>query len=413
LKLSAFSRRDAAGSYLALYREGWDYDEEPGESISEAVAAAVKQVAILQRVLPHYRVPVFDKLAAVLRSENVNIKVIYGQEYPGTVPKTVTIKRPWATFVRNTYFKLGRLEVVWQHILPGGIDADLVIFEHANRLINNYPLLFFRKEGRKVAYWGHGRNLQSPSYGVFERWKRWHATKVDWWFAYTDMSRKIIVDAGFSQDRVTVVQNSIETTALRKALAKVTASDVRELKNRLGITTDNVGLYCGGMYADKKLNFLLNACQGIKRDIPDFQMIIVGNGQEQYKLAKMSAAYSWIHYPGPKFGADVAPYFAISKALLMPGLVGLAIVDSFITRTPLFTTNIPIHSPEIEYLEDGVNGVMTDHSVDAFVKAVVNYLQSVTAQEKLKKECGRSAKIYNVENMVSHFVRGIKACLGN
>ena len=51
-----------------------------------------------------------------------------------------------------------------------------------------------------MAYWGHGANFQSDApVGVRERWKQMLLTKVDWWFAYTQMTVDILTKAGYLQ----------------------------------------------------------------------------------------------------------------------------------------------------------------------------------------------------------------------
>jgi len=70
------------------------------------ISMAKKQVIFIQRVLPHYRLPFFDKLYGTLFNQNINMKLVYGQEYPGTVPKTFPIEEPWAHKIRNRYFNI-------------------------------------------------------------------------------------------------------------------------------------------------------------------------------------------------------------------------------------------------------------------------------------------------------------------
>ena len=57
-----------------------------------------------------------------------------------------------------------------------------------NKLIQNHLLLLGPRRFR-LAFWGHGANLQSDNpHGLKERFKRWTTNRVDWWFAYTQMS---------------------------------------------------------------------------------------------------------------------------------------------------------------------------------------------------------------------------------
>jgi hypothetical protein len=45
------------------------------------------------------------------------------------------------------------------------------------------------------------------------------------------------------------------------------------------------------------------------------------------------------------------PYFILSKLVLMPGLVGLAVLDASALEVPLVTTAVPYHTPELTTLK--------------------------------------------------------------
>jgi len=370
----------------------------------------MKRVVILQRIVPHYRLSLFDRMAARLKREGVDFEVVYGQEHPGTVPKSIHVQRDWATFARNSYVHIGGLELTYQHIPVEEFDADLVIIEHASRLLHNYTLLFRQKKRRKLAFWGHGRDMKSNG-GPGEWLKARLLNRADWYFAYTDLSRDIVLRAGFPVERVTVTQNTIETEALQQHLDSVDHNRIPELLAADSITGKNMALFCGGLRREKKLAFLIDAAALVRAEIEDFELVVIGTGPEEGIVRAAASRYEWVHYLGPKFGHDLAPYLSSSKLLLMPGLVGLVIVDSFVAGVPLVTTDNGIHSPEIAYLENGVNGVMTDFDVKRYASAVVDLLQSPEKLEHLRAGCRSSAKHYTIHAMVENMAGGILACL--
>ncbi len=247
----------------------------------------MKKVAIIQRVLPHYRVAFFHGLREALVKDGIELELFYGQEYPGTVPKTVDLDADWAHRLDNHYSRLLGVELDWQPCLKPLLDADLVIVEQANRLLINYILLFSRWIGKhpKLAYWGHGRNMQADaSWNWRESLKRLLTNNVDWWFAYTAMSTKTVISGGFPIEKITIVQNTIDATALTRAADALSAAQLDGLRAELGIeASDKAGVFCGGMYADKKLDFLLEACVAIRARVPDFHVVLIGNGPEQNK----------------------------------------------------------------------------------------------------------------------------------
>ena len=95
----------------------------------------------------------------------------------------------------------------------------------------------------------------------------------------------------------------------------------------------------------------------------------------------------------------------------MPGLVGLGILDSFALGVPLITTDIPVHSPEIDYLENEINGIMTKHDVVEYANAVVHLLSDQDKYQSIKSSALLSSEEYTIENMVNNFYNGILAAL--
>lgn len=371
--------------------------------------ASARLVTIVQRVLPHYRVAFFRQLHERLAREGIALQVVYGQEYPGTVPKTQRLDADWARMIRNRYWRLGGAELVWQPCLSLLHGSDLVIIEQANRLVLNYLLLLRRRfSGGRLAYWGHGRNMQAAGgRRLRERMKKTLLDQVDWWFAYTEPSAEAVVSAGFPPERVTTVNNTVDTDELTDAVQHVTGESLAAVRTELRIRSENVCIYCGGLYRDKRLAFLIEACDRIRARIPDFELVVVGDGPDRTVIEEAARRCSWIHFVGPRYGAERVRYFGIAKAQLLPGLVGLAIIDSFVTRTPIFTTDIPIHSPEIAYLRSGVNGVMAPDRMEAYAGAVIDYLSSPAMQRVLQSGCAASAAAYTLDRMVERFATGV------
>lgn len=375
----------------------------------------MKRLVIVQRVLPHYRVPFFRKLRERLQQKNIELILYYGQESQGAVPATVHIDDGWAIFRRNTYFKLWGTEIVFQWLPIKSIcGADLVVLEQANRLLVNHLLFVLRRcYSFKLGLWGHGRNCQSNSpNGFLERFKQVYSGMADWWFSYTDSGKKIITSTGFDSDRVTVVQNSIDSTWLRSESTKVDELDLKLLREELSLVGSHVAVYCGGMYSEKKLNFLISAAKDVKELLPSFEMIFIGDGPDAAKVRDFAEANEWVVYLGALTGVERIKFMKLGKVLLMPGLVGLVVLDSFALGIPLVTTNIKIHSPEIDYLQPGFNGLMTDFSAASYVNQVVDLLKDNRLLETLRSGCDKSFYKYSVENMVDNYSEGVLACLG-
>jgi glycosyltransferase involved in cell wall biosynthesis len=375
------------------------------------------RVVFLTAVLPQYRVPFHEGVRARLAAAGIQYDLIFGQPGKYEATKGDFASLSWGISIINRYMKIGPFTAVWQPALREAWKSDMVIIGQENRLVINYVLQTLRRVRRgKLALWGHGRNFQAEAgTGLSEWWKRVWATRCDWWFAYTEETRKIVQRSGFPPDRITVFNNSIDTSGLRRMAEQIDEQQLSALRSRLGIGESPVGVYVGGIYDHKRIDFLIEAAVEIRRRIPDFVLIIVGSGSDRWRAEAAAGAHSWIMYLGPRFGREKVELLRLGRVFLMPGLVGLAILDCAAVGIPIVTTAYPYHSPEIAYLEPGHNGIMVQEwrSVKAYADAVVSVLQDGAARERMAagaKEVGRS---YSIERMAQCFADGVIAALSS
>lgn len=362
-----------------------------------------------------YRVAFFERLRERLLDGGIDLLVIYGVPNAIDAAKRDAADLAWGTKIRNRTIRVGERSVTWQPCLRTIRGADLIIVEQASRLLLNYVLLGQQvARRRKVAFWGHGKNLRGHDSSALGEWlKRIMSRRVHWWFAYNDMSARIVASLGFPKDRITSVQNAIDTTLLAVARQRLTEDDSRAVREELGLVGDNVCIFVGGLYPEKRLDFLVAACDRIRAVVRDFEMIILGGGPDLGRLLRAAASRPWLHVVGPKFDSEKVRYFAVSKLFLLPGLVGLAVLDAFALGVPLLTTDVPFHSPEIDYLESGSNGLIVPDAEEpaAYAAAVVRLLRDGRLRGQLVEGCLQSARTYTIENMVDRFAAGIEAAL--
>lgn len=367
------------------------------------------------RAIPHYRLRFLEIIRELLNEQGVDLVLIYGQVGRKRAMKADTVDVPWATRVRNVILQGGPLELYWQPCLSLVEGASLVIVTQEAKLLTNYVLHWRRvRGGLRVAYWGHGGTyLQGPLATVVGPIKDYLAKHVDWWFAYTSRSASYLAQIGFPESRVTLVNNAIDTATLHAAHMSLNTEDMERERQRLGALGRNVAVFIGGMYREKRLVFLLEACEAVRARLPDFECLFIGDGPESGKVREAAARLPWIHYLGPRFGADKVVALALAKVMLMPGLVGLALLDSFAMELPILTTDVPYHSPEIEYLEDGENGIMLprDCGPEEYGAEVASLLGDERRLGALRKGCREAARRYTIEDMASRFASGVAKAL--
>ncbi len=281
-----------------------------------------------------------------------------------------------------------------------------------NKILSNWPpLMRARRDKCRVAMWGHGINFQSHRRSIGNAIKKQTSGWVDWWFAYTPGVRNILVSAGVEGSRVTVVQNAIDTNGLMRHAAGITPGQLERLRNELKLDRGPVAIFCGAMCAEKRIDFLLQTAEVIRQRNPGFQLILLGAGSEAESVRTFCSRHSWAKYMGPSFGVERVPYFMLADVLMMPGLVGLVVLDSFAIGVPMITTASPFHGPEIEYLETGVSGLITENNLEAYCAGVESVLRNSDLRSSMRSRCIEEARRYTLEAMVSNFADGVKRAM--
>src|SRR5262245_24053446 len=104
----------------------------PGRHDNER-AAVTRRVAILQSRLFHYRVPLFERLRALLAQQAIELRLVHGQASASEESRRDEGHLEWADRVRNRHLSLGGVELIVQP-LPREIEqCDLIVLMQENR----------------------------------------------------------------------------------------------------------------------------------------------------------------------------------------------------------------------------------------------------------------------------------------
>lgn len=367
-----------------------------------------KTVLVVQRRLTQYRVPFFQVLRKEMATRNIELTLAHGTSGAGEATKQDGGELPWAHQLKTKYFFDGR--ICWQPFGSLARQSDLIVLTHENKLVHNLIAQYFSCN-KKIVLWGHGANLQGDASSRRERFKRRTARQADWWLAYTQMSLPFIQSSGFPVDRITVLDNTIDTVTLAEQYASVMPETLDILRNKLRFSGEAIGIFVGSLYGDKRIEYLLMVAMAVRARVPSFELIIAGAGPDREIVETFCARHEWARYVGVKAGQHKAELLALANVFLSPGAVGLGILDSFVCRVPMVTTNCSTHGPEIAYLENDVNGIMTKDNFKDYVEAIVRVLTDREYRSSLKMGCARSAVTYTIENMARHFCDGVEQCL--
>ncbi|MGI8508439.1 MAG: glycosyltransferase family 4 protein [Gemmatimonadaceae bacterium] len=324
------------------------------------------RVLIVQRILPHYRVPLFQELS---RSHSMTVDVAYGRQRDGAALESVDHAEGIRTIpLRNSYLTVAGAErAVYQRGLSDVIlsqSYDVVIAEFNPRIVSNlFAYRSARRADTSFIWWGHG---MGPAAGrVTARARLALARAADAVIFYDDVQAARFVALGLPSDHAFVAPNSIDTAAI-SALAQPPESGLR----------DRI-LYVGRLVPEKKVDLLIRAFALARTSFTHPQKLtIVGDGPERPALKVLADSLGVtadVEFTGPIYDQDrLAPLFNASRMSVSPGAVGLAAVHSLAYGVPLILADGEPHGPEASALKSGHNALFfTAGQADSLAAALV------------------------------------------
>jgi glycosyltransferase involved in cell wall biosynthesis len=348
-----------------------------------------------------------------LSMDGINLHLVYG------TPTTQEVMRhdegyiSWGVKVPCHYFSFGGRYLVLQNI-PKNLykNQDLIILPQENGYLFNYRLLFQNQNNsRRIAFWGHGKNFQEKSNKLLQSFRSKIVCRANWWFAYTILSVQRIREAGFSSERITCLNNTVDVAQLSRWREIITPNEQADPLKKLRLQGIHLAIFLGGLIPAKRLDFLFKTSDLLKTRFPDFELLIIGDGPLREKVQNFTAGRPWGHWVGAKYGREKVLYLSLGQLMLNPGMVGLVILDSFVCGLPMVTTDCKIHSPEIAYLDPGRNGIITENTLEAFTEEVGKLFVNPSLRQKIAEEDMKDSSRYFLDSMVKRFCEGITQAL--
>ncbi|OZD07968.1 hypothetical protein CH275_05200 [Rhodococcus sp. 06-235-1A] len=370
------------------------------------------RVAIIHPWMPQYRLRFFERLQKTLKEIDIELDIFYGETPLEWRARNDSFTPTFAQQLPTRYIKVGGRHLIFKSVRTIlERHYDLIILEQAIRNLETYALLLHPKTKRKIAYWGHGQTFTVHKKSSEEALKTRLTKNSVWFFGYTQAGVDAVVASGYPQPKTTVVQNSIDTAALKRDLASVTDTQIQRFSNLHGLTRGLTGIYIGGLDAAKRIGTLLETAQLIHSKVPNFRLIIAGDGDQAGMVGDWARDHQWAVTLGPIFGSEKALALRSADFMLNPGRVGLTAVDSLTSGLPMLTTNWPFHAPEFSYLTNGDTAVVSDDNPTSLADEAAALMAAPEELARMSAACVRDSAQYTTEAMVMRFVHGIQGAL--
>lgn len=266
-------------------------------------------------------------------------------------------------FLRNIFIK--DLLVFQTGIISKCLNTDYdayILYGEMHSISNWIAALICKIRNKPVMYWGHGL------YGNEKDIKKWfrvlYYKLADYHLVYAERSRKLMIESGFSPEKVFTVFNSLDFSTLNNLYKTRNSSELDKLRKKIFPKKSElpVVIFIGRLIKEKKISYLLEAVAICKQKGNEYNCLIVGGGIDLENLKNLSDSLDLgdtVCFYGPSYDENInARFIMLSECCVSPGNVGLTAIHSLSLGTPVIThSNMYNQGPEADAVIQGETGM--------------------------------------------------------
>jgi glycosyltransferase involved in cell wall biosynthesis len=368
------------------------------------------RLALQQRVLPAYRLPFFEALAASCQG---GLTVFAGQPQAGESITSLeagvsaeAIPRLSLDFAANHHLftPSSPFYLCWQSGLLEWLaraDPDALIVE-ANPRLRSTPAAIRWMKARQRPVLGWGLGAPAP-HGQLAAWRGrgWplFLSQFDALIAYSPRGAEQYRLHGFPAERIFVAPNAVTRRPSASPPARPETID-----------HSPTVLFVGRLQARKRIEDLLRAAASLPPATQP-RLVVVGDGPARPGLhALAQQIYPSAEFPGERTGVELGQFFAAADLFVLPGTGGLAVQQAMAHGLPVIAAQ---GDGTLDSLIRSENGWRVP---SGNLPALRDALQAaLTDLPRLRCMGAESYRIVteevNVEEMVKAFLKTLTACL--
>jgi len=346
---------------------------------------ALKKIAVVYQHLPHYRREIFARL-----DQSADLEVTFFADAMArggieTISQSdlsdcVTIKNMW---VKDWLWQRGLLK----RALLG--DYDYVIALGDPHYVTTWLLAIgCRLTGRPILFWTHGWTHDEPP--VRRKVRNAFLRLADHLLLYSDYAKGVGRSEGFSEDKMTVIYNSVSPDG--ESEEGVTLRAIESIRSFRSSAAGPIVGAVARLRDEKQLDLLIEAVAvlrergGLGRET---SVLLAGEGPAKGDLAYQAEKLGVpIHFAGAIYGSEaLEEFYNALDVTVVPDKLGLTGIQSLTHGTPVVThSDMARQMPEAEAVVPGVNGQLFNRG-DA-----VDLAGAIEDQFRLNKIDGRAVK---------------------
>lgn len=355
------------------------------------------RLAVQQRVLPAYRAPFFEALAAACRD---GLSVFAGrpqsEEQIPSAERLTGAELVWAE--NRNFLQVGSpFYQCWQPGLISWLEhwqPEALIVE-ANPRYRSTPdaVRWMHARSRPVLGWGLGAPpISGPLAGLRLGARRKFLAHLDGMIAYSRKGADEYIQAGFRSECVFVAPN---------AAARRPAHPPPQRPAILSHPAE--ALFVGRLQRRKRIDNLLRACAALPETLQP-KLRVAGDGPARAEFEALAKeVYPATEFLGAQYGVDLEESFRRADLFVLPGTGGLAVQQAMSYALPVIVAEGDGTQSDLVRPENG--WTVPPDDLPALEAALRQALSDGERLRRMGKESYRIvAEEISVERMVTDFV---------
>ena len=305
----------------------------------------ILRVAILQRVLPQYRISLFRLISS---TPGVTLRIFIGSDIPHTKVRSAK------NFLDLDVIKLRTLFVRFLHFSYAfhfrllrslaAFKPDVVLCEGESNLISYLKAFLYRLFFPDVAlvHWSLGGLPGSPDLSPTKMLiKRILLRIFDSYLVYSSFGRDHLIKLGCCPTRVFVSVNVSDTNHHLSASRHLTFTKEQALSS-INLPVQFTILYVGTLESDKRLDVLIRSLAELR--FCNISLVCVGDGPSLNHLQSLASSLGLrdVFFPGRVPWDLMSLYYRAASVFVLPGRGGMVISEAMCHGLPVIVFQLMV-----------------------------------------------------------------------
>lgn len=372
------------------------------------------RVALVTNFCPFYRIKLFKILAEKLPATFIFFSD--GSEKNWEALNPVGGKELPAVHLRHS--GVGRLRMLWRLVsVLRRKEFEVIIQGLSGREVVAVSYLVARWRGIPYVVWtGLWHHPQTWFHRVTFPLVRHLYRHADALICYGTHVRDYLTSLGVRQERIFMAWNTADNEQYNQP---VSARELMELRQQLGLGDERVILFVGRLSEEKGVDVLLDAMALVEREqpLPPTRLLICGRGPckralEEQRERHGLANVTFLDYVA---NAELYKYYALADMVVVPSVTTRAfkepwglVVNEAMNQGSVVIASDAVGAARGGLLEDGRNGlVVPEGDARALAEAMVRVLRS----PELRARLGAAARVtiagWTYERMAQGFIDAV------